>query len=104
MKYSVDKSQQQVVVVTCSNANQKCVLRWGKQPFAEDGSELSVLSISQFFSVLFKRYSDEFWNNKIKFHHRIILALGENSEMEQGEKKKKPNQHIKTLTNSETNL
>lgn len=54
MKYSVDKSQQQVVVVTCSNANQKCVLRWGKQPFAEDGSELSVLSISQFFQYCSK--------------------------------------------------
>lgn len=54
MKYSVDKSQQQVVVVTCSNANQNWELRCGKQHSAEDGSELSVLSISQFFQCHLK--------------------------------------------------
>lgn len=43
------------MVVTCSNANQNCELRCGKQHSAEDGSELSVLSISQFFSVIQKR-------------------------------------------------
>lgn len=50
MKYSVDKSHQQVLVVTCSNVNQKCVLRCGKLHFAEDGSELSV----QFFQCCSK--------------------------------------------------
>lgn len=54
MKYSTDKSQQEAVAVTCSNANQKCVLRCGTQHFAEDGSEHSVLSVSQFFQCCSK--------------------------------------------------
>lgn len=34
----------------------------------------------------------------------ILAFLGENSETEQGEKKKETNWHIKTLTNSEAIL
>lgn len=67
MKYSVDKSHQQVVVVTCSNANQKCVLRCGKQHFAEDRSELSVLSISPFFQCCSKETAVSSETIKSKF-------------------------------------
>lgn len=81
---------------------QTCVLRCVKKYIAEVNSLLTI------FSVLFKRGTGEFWDNKIKVHQRIILALvgkktSKNSELEEGETH--PTSLLKTIeTNSETNL